>query len=246
VRSKALLLAGLALALATPSADAALKRYQLYTVNITEAPTQNPNPNNTLPLPPGSPPFDAAFVDTSGPNPVLRKLIFRSDASTTINVPNLAVGIFLSNKYVEGPEATRLSHHQGVPSLAFTGTGSTANGSTIRWGTVTGWTLTGSTWCNSNPSIICALATVVDEVTVDPRFNSEFYDLGTWTFHGTGFTSIPWVHSYFTSNPGNNQHWLRGGLSQTMSVPALPLIGIAVLGSSIAVGGLAALRRRRS
>jgi hypothetical protein len=31
---------------------------------------------------------------------------------------------------------------------------------------------------------------------VDPRFNSEFYDLGTWTFHGTGFTAFPFINSH--------------------------------------------------
>ncbi len=244
MRFTACALAGLVACLAVSSADAALKRYRLYTVNITEAPQQNPNPNNTLPAGPGLP-DDAAIVDTNGPDPILRKLQFRSDNTTTVLVPSLTTTIFLSNLFWEGPDAPGLRRRQGVPVLSFTGTGSTANGSTLRWGTVTGWSITGQLWCNSNPAIICSLAMGMDEQTVDPRFNSEFYDLGTWSFHGTGFTSIPWVHSYFTSSFGNNQRWLRGGIAETASVPALPLVGISVLGGSIAVGALTLIRRRR-
>jgi hypothetical protein len=230
---------------AAQSADAALKRYRLYTVNITESPNQTPNPNNTLPAGPGLP-DDAAIVDTNGPSPILRKLQFRSDNTTTIDVPGLNVGIFLSNLFWEGPDAPDLRRSNGVPDTFFTGTGSVGNGATLRWGVVSGWSITGQTWCHSVPAVICSLAMTMDQETVDPRFNSAFYDLGTWSFHGTGFTSIPWVHSYFTSNPGNNQRWLRGGIAETSTVPALPLIGLVVLGGSIAAGGLGfALRKRR-
>jgi hypothetical protein len=237
-------LAALLLFSAAQSSDAALKRYRVYTVNITEAPTQAQNPNNTLPGGPGLP-DDAAIVDTNGPSPILRKLQYRSDNTTTILVPGTTVGIFISNLYWEGPDAPDLRRSNGVPDSFFTGTGSVANGSTIRWGVVTGWSITGQTWCNSNPAVICSLAMLSDQATIDPRFNSPAYDLGTWSFHGTGFTSIPWVHSYFTSNYGNNQRWLRGGIAETFSVPALPLLGLAVLGTSIAVAGFTLAMRRR-
>lgn len=237
-------LAGLAMSFAVTSADAALKRYRLYSVNITEAPQQSPNPNNTLPAGPGLP-DDAATVDTNGASPILRKLQFRGDNTTTVLVPSLVTTIFLSNLAREGPDALALGHRHGVPSVAFTGTGNTAASSTLRWGTITGWTITGHTWCNSSPAVVCALAMLMDETTTDPRFNSAFYDLGTWSFHGTGFTSIPWVHSYFTSSFGNNQRWMRGGIAETFSVPALPLLGISLLGSSLAIGGIALFRRKR-
>jgi hypothetical protein len=237
-------LAALLLFAAAHSSEAALKRYRLYTVNITDSPNQSPNPNNTLPGGPGLP-DDAAIVDTNGPSPILRKLQFRSDNTTTINVPGLTTTIFISNLFWEGPDAPDLRRSNGVPDAFFTGTGSAANGSTLRWGSVTGWSITGQSWCNSNPAVICTLAMLLDEATIDPRFNSGFYDLGTWSFHGTGFTSIPWVHSYFTNSFGNNQRWLRGGIAETFSVPALPLLGLAVLGTSIAVAGFTLAMRRR-
>ncbi len=86
---------------------------------------------------------------------------------------------------------------------------------------------------------------VMDQASVDPRFNSEFYDLGTWSFHGTGFTASSFISSYFTNNPGNSSMWVRGFAAQDGTVPALPLLGVALLGGSLVAGGVAALRRRR-
>jgi hypothetical protein len=94
--------------------------------------------------------------------------------------------------------------------------------------------------------VLCNLAQLVDEGTVDGRFNSLFYDLGTWNFHGTGFTASPFIASYATNNPGNTTLWLRGVRRQDGTVPALPLIGIATLGASLVAGGITALWRRRN
>jgi hypothetical protein len=85
---------------------------------------------------------------------------------------------------------------------------------------------------------------MADEETTEPRYNSEFYDLGTWSFHGTGFTAVPFVGSYFSSDVGNQTYWVRGFEKRDGTVPALPLVGVIVLGLSLVAGGVAASGRR--
>jgi hypothetical protein len=84
-----------------------------------------------------------------------------------------------------------------------------------------------------------------DEATTDPRFNSSSYDLGTWYFHGTGFTSAGFIDSYSASDAGNVVKLYRGARRNDASVPALPLFGAALIAASLAAGGATALLRAR-
>ncbi len=223
-------------------ASAALKKYDLIVRSQSNNLNVAPNPNVTIPK--NYAEYSVAVIDaTGGPNPILRKLVRAQDQTTTTLVPSLAVNLFASVNFREGPGIP--DQIRGNPVSPFTGTGNTAAGTTIRWGTVTGWTTSGSFWCNSNPSVLCGLAQLMDEATVDGRFNSEFYDLGTWTFHGTGFTASPFISSYATNAPANTTMWIRGVRAQDGTVPALSLFGVATLGASLVAGGLTALNRRR-
>ena len=228
-------------------ADAALKKYRLQritgvnTSDVTPAPDAIPRGNSPL----GEESEAVALVEDNGNSPLLRKLIDATDRSVTVLVPALVTNIFVSNNLRQGPGAGNKGPRPNDPNAfpVFTGTGSTA--ATIRWGVVTGWTGSGSFWCNSNPAVVCSLAMGMDEATVDPRINSSFYDLGTWTFHGTGFRATAYINSYNTNNFGNVTHLQKGFLKRDGTVPALPILGVALLGSSLVAGGVAAIRRRR-
>ncbi len=229
-------------------AEAALRKYALLARTITNSPDVSPNPDvvgrgsvtvrGPIQIP-------VALVDEAAPAaPVLRKLLFISPHVTaTVPVPGLASNIFLSLVSRDGPGV--LAPLYGQPAPSFTGTGATAAGSQIAWGTVTGWTNTGSVWCNSSPAIICTLAMWMDDATSDPRFNSEFYDLGTWSFHGTGFTAAPYIDSYNTNSFGNTERWLRGIRLQDPAVPGLAALGVGLLGASRLLGGWIALASAR-
>lgn len=84
--------------------------------------------------------------------------------------------------------------------------------------------------------------------TTDPSpllsLGSSFYDLGTWSFHGTGFTSVPIAVSPFTQSFGNKSVFHRGVLERDTAVAALALPGVIALGALLA-GGVAALLLRR-
>lgn len=235
-----------ALGLAVP-AVAALRKYIPIGQSIANAPNVSPNPDvvgrGSVTIR-GPIQIPVALIDEAVPSaPVLRKLLSISPhVTTTVLVPGLSSSLFLSLVSREGPGI--LAPLSGHPTPTFTGTGATAAGSQIAWGLVTGWTHTGSVWCNSSPGIICTLAMWMDEATSDPRFNSEFYDLGTWFFHGTGFTSAPYIDSYNTNNFGNNQRWLRGISFQDAAVPALPGLGVGLLAASLLAGGWLARERR--
>jgi hypothetical protein len=236
--------AALLLAAAGP-ANAALKKFDLLVRSVVNSGTGAiPNPNIAHPVG-NAVEFSIGVIDQdAGPNPVLRRFVRATDSTITTPVPALTTNIFTSNNFREGPSVLAQIHRQPVPS--FTGTGSSASGSTIRWGIVTGWTITGSFWCNSNPAVICTLANGMDLATTEPRFNSNAYDLGTWSFHGTGFVgSFNVIYSYFSSNFGNQQIWARGALRPDGTVPALPIAGAALVGGSLAAGAAVALRRRR-
>ncbi len=221
------------------SADAALKKYDLTFRGQVSSTNVTPNPQTGNPI--NNREFSTALIsNAAGPNPVLRKFVRAVDFTITTLVPGLVVGIFASTNFREGPGVPAQLHQLPVPS--FTGTGSTA--ASIRWGSVTGWSISGSNWCNSEPAVVCSLAMNMDEQTTEPRFNSEFYDLGTWSFHGTGFTAIPFIGSYFSSDIGNQTYWVRGFEKRDGTVPALPLVGAVTLGLSLVAGGVAAARRK--
>jgi hypothetical protein len=238
MKPKLLLAFAALLALAANPADAALQKYRLRTGGFVQAPDLAPNPDG---IPTPAIPGAVALIGASGANPVLVKLLDIGDDTVTVIIPGLAVGLFRSAKGRQGPGGPGALH--GNPN-AFTGTGSPASGSTIRWGVVTGWTNSGSAWCNSEPAIICSLAMFVDEATTDTRTNSASYDLGTWSFHGTGFTSVPFVNSYNTNNPGNVVKFYQGAALRDGTVPAISIVGSALLGASLVLGGIAASRRR--
>jgi hypothetical protein len=132
-------------------------------------------------------------------------------------------------------------HDEGSRQPA-TGSGATSAASTLRWGTVSGWTTTGSQWCNATPPIICTLAGIPQLGTSDPPNHSAFYDLDTWSFHGTGFTSQPVIHFYRTSGFGNSLFRYAGSRAPQALVPALSLLGIS--GAAIALAAAAAARKR--
>jgi len=115
--------------------------------------------------------------------------------------------------------------------------------SSIAWGTVTGWTTTGSFFCHAVPAFYCNLASGVDLSTVDPTLHSSFYDLGTWTFHGTGFTATPFIYRNFTS--GGNEQWILRGRQRDRFLPVLPFAGVAALGGSLWALGTYNLRRSK-
>ena len=214
-------------ALATAPATAALKKYDVRGTTLTHFITASPEVERTFPDPKDP---DVAVIDESGASPVLKKLLYLSDNHRTIIFPQLSGGfVFFSLKISEGPEANQ------------TGTGSTA--SSITWGLATGWTLTGGQWCNSVPSYICTLGNVVSEATVDPFLESTAFDIGTWTFHGTGFRATPQVN-FTTVDPGNSMRIIRGALAQDGTVPAVPLVGIGAVGASLIAMAWSALRRR--
>ncbi len=227
--------------LAPAAAEAALHKYRHRGVTVVNSNNVTPNPDQ---IPPSTEPFGAvALVDATGPAPLLRKLMLVTNNAATVLVPSLATNIFVSEIARQGPGATSIIH--GQPGPVFTGSGSPAAAANIRWGTVTGWTITGTAWCNSSPAIICSLAMRQDEASVDPPLNSEFYDLGTWFFHGTGFTSVPYVTSFNTNAPGNTMRWSRGPRVRDGTLPALSLIGALGLAAGLCLGGAAALRRSR-
>ncbi len=241
-----ILIAALALvgasALSAAPAAAALKKYGMILRNATNSPNVTPNPDFALALVQSNQ-HVTVIENSAGPNPVLRRFVRAADATVTTLVPSLVATIFVSNNFREGPGAIASIHGNAPPY--FTGSGNNGSGSSIRWGTVTGWTISGTFWCKSIPGVICSLAMGMDQASVDPRFNSDFYDLGTWTFHGTGFLGQPVITSYNTNTFGNTQMWARGYTAQDGTVPALPLLGSALLAGSLALGGLTALRRRR-
>jgi hypothetical protein len=235
---------GIVAALVSSPADAALQKYRLNRIGASNTDDVTPNPD-LIPhgtSRPGEPSQAVVLLDqAAGPNPRLRKINDITDRTVTVLVPGLATNIFVSVSQREGA-GTGIFTPGGGTKPVFTGTGSSA--SQIRWGTVTGWTVSGRWWCNSNPAIICSLAMLIDEATAQARFNSTFYDLGTWYFHGTGFTSQAFVHSYNTNNFGNFQWIYQAGRNTDTTVPALPLLGLALIGGSLVAGGVVVARRR--
>jgi hypothetical protein len=227
-----LFLPGLAAALAIAyPAGAVLKHYTVSWSTISEFNSANPQLNKYPGGKGGAQDTSQAIVDNTA-SPVLKRLLLVSETELTVQA--LSGFIFLSSVTDQGPRK----------GLSFTGTGSTAT--TIAWGLVTGWTVTGGFWCNSSPTYICGLADGILLVTAESPFNSPSYDLGTWTFHGTGFTSVPYVNqiqSPGSESIGNAQYHLKGRLSAGL-VPAIPVLGVALLGASLLFAGARLSRKR--
>jgi hypothetical protein len=219
-------------ALLASSADAALERYRLRKGLILSEPGfSDPIPGCDY----GSITEcgGRAIVETGAPDPVLRDFHFVTDASKTFFV-GLSGYLFLSFDTREGS------------ARPATGQGSTAPGSTLRWGSVSGWSITGSVWCKSAPSVICSLVSYSYQTTVDPPLDSTFYDLGTWTYHGTGFTGTPFVKQFFTTSSGNALEHYSGFRLANPGASALPALGIASAASLIAAAAGFALSRSRA
>ncbi len=134
---------------------------------------------------------------------------------------------FISQNRREGPAPSQL------------GTGSL--GTQIAWGVVTGWTVSGSVFCHSNIPYVCSAVGLMDLATVDPLLYSPFYDLGTWTFHATGFTATPFVYKRF--GPGGNSSWIFRGRRDERFLPLLPSGWLILSAGALLAAGAAWARR---
>ena len=224
-------------ALAAPGASAALKKYSVNRRTLTQYEGVSPSieyiSGNVEPF------LGVGLIDESGPEPILQKLIMVTGGGggRTVLVPSLTNGfIFINSFSGEGPSGGQ------------TGTGSgTADGQSINWGNLSGWTISGGTFCHSVPSYICDYAVAEDLGTVSGAFLSNNYDIGTWTFHGTGFLQPGGYinRTNTTVNDGNSMFFIYGANDNDGTVPALPLLGIGAVGVSVFAMGVASIRRRK-
>ncbi|MCH2171964.1 hypothetical protein MK489_14355 [Myxococcota bacterium] len=216
-------------------ADAALKKYEQRRSNVLQFLTTSPRAEYR-----SVPSRGKAIIDDDGTgSPVLKKMLegtgraygVAPQSSTTL-VPSLSAGfIFVKLTYVRGPAGGTV------------GSGSTS--SEIDWATTSGWTVTGGDWCNANPPYICDLARREYQETVSGVLNSLNFDIGTWIFHGTGYTSdTGFILLTSPTSLGNMVQWTRGSLSQDGTVPALPLLGVGTIAVSVVAMGIASVRRR--
>ena len=214
------------------SANAVLDRYAVRNFSIADFASSMP-PTEIFAGEPGdgSTDFGTVVVDRTGPT--LRKLLITSSSSQTTFVSVFNGFIWFVVNWRDGPKGQFTATSGSLPG----------NVGTVTWGTLTGWAITGATFCNANPAFICGLAVGSLLTSVDPALRSGFYNTDPWSFHGTGFRTMPFV--FFTSTlPGNSQVVLKGPLAPNASVPALPLLGVGALGASLFAMGIAALRRR--
>ncbi len=177
------------------------------------------------------------LLEGPGPVAVMRRFDFTSDATGTLPIPFFNGFLFLSQRSTL------------APSTPATGSGSTNASGTLRWGTLSGWTATASAWCNSRsmPAMnFCGSAGLMFQETVDPPPGSSFYDLGTWTFHGSGFTSVPFVSGYLPSGSGNVMLRYRGALAAAITVPTMPVAGVGALGALLLGAAASVFARRRA
>jgi hypothetical protein len=224
------------LSLFAQAADAALDRYRVRNFSLADFATKTPKTTIETHSEPGDGATNDSTVVVDRSGPTLRKLLVIQQGASTFNVSFFNGFIWFSTNWRDGPKGS------------FTATSSTlstaTNVGTVVWPILTGWTITGATFCHADPAFICSLAVGENLGSVDPDLRSTFYDIGPWTFHGTGFTSNPFV--FFTSTTqGNSQILLKGALDPNATVPALPLLGVGALGASLFAMGVAALRRRR-
>jgi hypothetical protein len=211
-----------------PSASAALKKYQVrHRIQLNYAET---SPKVELRSSSGT---GVGLIDESGASPVLTKLVLTTGGGgRTTLVPSLTNGFIWYNQ----------ASKEG-PSNGQVGAGTT--GTNIVWGNLTGWTITGGTYCHAVPSYICDYAVAEEQATVTPDFLSNNYDIGTWTFHGTGFLDVGYINRTGKTGLGNLQWFLIGIDKNDGTVPALPLLGIGAVGVSVFAMGVASIRRRK-
>ena len=221
-------------ALIAPGASAALKKYKVNRRTLIQYAQTSPKvellSGNVEPF------LGVGVIDESGASPVLQKLIMVvGGGGRTTLVPQLTNGfIFFNGFSEEGPSSGQV----GI------GTG-TGDGQSINWGNLTGWTISGGTFCHSMPSYICDYAVAENLGTVETAFLSNNYDVGTWTFHGTGFLHDGYINRTGSTDFGNHMYFIRGGENNDGTVPALPLLGIGAVGVSVFAMGVASIRRRR-
>lgn len=146
---------------------------------------------------------------------------------TSTSCCDIGAVTFISQNRREGPAPSQL------------GTGSLAT--QIAWGVVTGWTVTGSVFCQSNTPIVCTAVGLMNLATVDSVLYSPFYDLGTWTFHATGFTAGPFIHQNFSH--GGNNAWIFRGRRDERFLPLLPSGWLILSAGALLAAGAAWARR---
>jgi hypothetical protein len=206
------LLVALPLALAADAVSAALKKFSVRRTSLSVSDFT---------------PIEGrgdAIVETNGSAGVPR--LVRLEVATDLTQTCCGGGslsIFVSLESREGPSPNQV------------GTGNFTSG--IAWGSVTGWTISGSFFCKSSPEFLCTIVSGINLTTVDPPLRSPFYDLGTWTFHGTGFTATAFIHEYFTSPYADNAQWILRGRQQERFLPLLSTAALTAVAAGLLAGG---------
>ncbi len=226
--TKLLLVSFGVLAFLTPAAAAALKKYHVrHRLQLNYSDT-SPRVEFRSAVGPG-----VALIDDDGSgNPVLKKLLLIDGGNgRTVQVPCLGCKFWFKHTTREGPSPGQ----QGAGGIA----------STIDWGTLSDWTLTGGTYCRAVPTYLCGYASALNLGTVDSEVYSDEYDLGTWTFHGTGFTGNGYIYRTAVEGGLGNLLWfLRGAKVKDGTVPALPLLGVGAVAVGVFALGVVSIRRR--
>lgn len=218
----------ISLAVSSP-ALASLSVYDVRASRIRELASQSPQVQILSETGVGT----AVIQEPPAPAPVLRRLLHVTLSPwRTTDLPGLSGFIAFKRETVQGPAPDQ------------TGAGSTQG--TIVWGEVTGWTISEELFCESQPTSICDFATVQDLDTVVPPTPWTFddADLGTWTFHATGFRATPLLYATRPQGAGNRQIVYRG-TNRSSAIPALPLVTLGALALAVLASGAAALRGRR-
>ena len=128
---------------------------------------------------------------------------------------------------------TRTTTEIVVPHV---GTGDSSPGGQITWGVISGWVASSTQVCLSSPTSICNPQCHFGCPGPPFVLPSTSYDLGTWNFDAEGDYEAARFYILRTSNGGltNRQRLLRGAFVGA-SVPALPLLGIALLAAGLVV-----------
>ena len=183
--------------------------------------------------PSANPDFLTAIIDDPGGG-VITSLSWETggDTNTTTNI----TGFSGPGGFIFIRSLVRTTFVQGQ-----TGSGSVT--SAIDWGILTGWTATGGQFCNSSPPFVCTFAQFSEDMTAPGLVRSSTYDIGTWTFDGSGnFTSDGYISGTFDSGLSNTIVFLSGKFFGT-TLPALPIVGFGALALGLLVVGTRLLMR---